>query len=230
LFLASSFLAFWFLALSACGGEGPLRFAILFQDAQGLSRGDHVEYKGLEIGEVTRIEIDPQGNVRVDLQIGVRHRGAIAMNSVFEVERSGMLGGRKLVVSDGVGARIPMLEGAELVGRESEGDRAVDSLRRAGQSAIEGVGALGEGLAERLRALRDSEEAKELADSLTRFGEETASMTREQAQRFREEHLPALRERAEKLRRELEEKGLEEDAKKVWDDFQRWLEEVQGGR
>lgn len=217
------------LVVVGCGGEKPLRFAVLFQDAQGIERGDEIEYKGLEIGEVTKVAIDEEGNVRVDAFVGARHRGAVAMNSIFEVERAGVLGGRKLVVRDGEGARIPMLDGAELIGRESEGDRAIDSIRRAGKSAIEGVTALGEGLAERLRGLRDSEEAKELADSLARFGEETADMTREQAQRFREEQLPALRERAEELRRKLEEQGLEEDARRVWDDFQKWLEEVQGG-
>jgi len=214
------------LCLLACGGEGPLRFAVLFQDAQGIERGDDVEYKGLEIGEVTRVAVDEEGNVRIEVEVRPRHRGALSMGSLIDVERAGVLGGRKLVVRDGEGARIPMLEGAELIGRESEGDRAVDSLRRAGKSAIEGVSALGEGLTERLRALRESDEAKELADSLTRFGEEAATMTREQAERFREERLPALRERAEELRRELEEQGLEEDAKGMWEDFERWLEEV----
>ena len=217
------------LAPAGCGGEGPLRFAVLFQNAQGLERGDEVEYKGLEIGEVTGVAVDQQGNVRVEVEVRARHRAAVAMNSLVEVERAGVLGGRKLVVHDGPGARIPMIERAELIGRESEGDRAVDSLRRAGRSALEGLSALGEGLTERLRSLRDSEQAKELADALTRFGEETSQMSREQATRFREEQIPALRERAAELRRELEEKGLEEDAQRVWDDFQRWLEEVQGG-
>lgn len=217
------------LSLFACGGEGPLRFAVTFQDAQGLERGDDVEYKGLEVGEVTRVAIDEEGNVRVDVQVGARHRSSVAMNSILEVERAGVLGGRKLVIRDGEGARIPMLPGAVLVGRESAGTRAVESLRQAGQSAVEGLSALGAGLAERVRGLRDSEEAKGLADALTRFGEEASTMTREQAEKFREEQIPAIRERAEELRRELEAKGLDEDAKRVWEDFEKWLEEVRGG-
>jgi hypothetical protein len=224
--LASAAIA---LALAACGGEGPLRFAVTFQDAQGIERGDEVEYKGLEVGEVTRVAIDEEGNVRVDVQLSPRHRGAVAMGSVIEVERAGVLGGRKLVITDGPGARIPMLPGAVLVGKEGEGTRAVDSLRQAGQSAVEGLSALGAGLAERVRGLRDSEEAGELADALTRFGEQAATMTREQAARFREEQIPAIRERAEELRRELEAKGLDEEAKKVWADFEQWLEEVRSG-
>jgi phospholipid/cholesterol/gamma-HCH transport system substrate-binding protein len=214
------------LGLLACRGEGPLRFAVLFQDAQGIERGDEVEYKGLEIGEVRRVDIDQEGNVRVEVEVRPRHRTAVAMSSVIDIERGGMLGGRKLVIRDGEGARIPMLEGAELMGRESGRDRAVDSLRRAGRDALESVGAVGESLAERFREIRDSEKGQELADSLTRLGEETATMTREQAERFREEQLPALRARAEELRRELEDKGLDDEAKEVWDDFEQWVESV----
>jgi ABC-type transporter Mla subunit MlaD len=217
------------LVLFACGGDGPLRFAVTFQDAQGIERGDDVEYKGIEVGEVTRVAIDEEGNVRVEVEIRPRHRASVAMNSLFEVERAGVLGGRKLVIVDGEGARIPMLAGAVLVDKESEGTRAIDTIRQAGQDALHGVSALGASLAESVRGVRDSEKAKDLVDSLNRFGEEAATMTREQADRFRQERLPAIRERAEALRRELEGKGLDEEAKKIWQDFEQWLEEVRGG-
>lgn len=221
-------LALSLLAVAGCRTEQPLRFAVTFEHAQGIEAGDEVHYQGLEIGEVKEVDVDSAGAVRVTVEVEPKYRGAVARDSVVEVERAGVLGGRELVIRDGedAGERIPLADGEVLVGREGELDDAVARLRSVGATAMERMRELGSDVQDRLTELGDSQQAQELAAAMERVREQMGDAGREGAQRLREEGLPAVRDRAEELRRALEAEGRGEEARDVLERVQRWLEET----
>ncbi|REJ86104.1 MAG: MCE family protein [Acidobacteria bacterium] len=229
--------------LSGCGnGDDALEFAVTFDDAGGIGDGDEVVYKGLDIGEVTGVGVDQQGNVRVDVRVRSDYRGAIATNSLIEIERAGLLGGRQLTVRDGEGERRPLEDRGVLAGTLGPVSSAVSSLRSMSTQALTALRETANDLEGRLRGEGEGEGEGEGAEGepsepsvASQLAELTAAFEslRQQAEtdgieaddpRLRAE-VEKVRERLDALRARLAEEGtgLRERLTPLLEDLERWL-------
>ena len=218
-------LALCALALSstiACEREAPLQFTVLFEQNHEVEAGDAVVYKDMEVGRVREVGLDENGKVRVEVQVEPRYRGAVATSSLVSVERAGMLGGRRLLVTDGDGERLPLPEGSVLIGHEVASPTVLERLQSASEGAMARLGELGADLELRLDELQQSPEAEELRAAMARAGEQVAAGS----ERLRTEGLEAVRRRSEELQRKLEAEGKSEEAKELAAQVERWLAEA----
>jgi ABC-type transporter Mla subunit MlaD len=209
--------------LGACQREEPLRFAVLFEANEGLEAGDEVMYKDMEVGRVTEVGLDENGKVRVEVEVEPRYRGAVAMSSVISVARAGVLGGRRIEVSDGVGERAPVVPGSVLLGHDASSPTVLERLRSAGQDAMDRLGVVGADLERRLSEMQQSPEAAELREAMRRLGEQAA----DSSERLRAEGAEAVRQRAAELQRSLEAQGKGEEARDLAERIERWLGQVE---
>ncbi len=206
-----------------CAKTDPLRFAVQFEDADGIGRSDRVVHRGIEIGRVTGVGIDPRGMAEVEVAIDDRYRTAVARNSVIRVDRFGMRRRTRLLVEDGEGERFPVRDGDVLVGSEGPLDDLLTRVREGAHDALEQATELARGIEQRLRELPDSEAARDFTESLSEAGRETSRRTSEGLEHFKRETLPALVRRAETVRKDLERRGMAREAEWFWNDFQDWL-------
>ncbi len=214
--------------LGACGGgDKSLEIAVTFEDADGLEEGDEVTFRGLEIGTVTNVGLDENGLVRADLEIKPEHRSAIAYNSIIEIRRAGMLGGRELLVSEGEGPRAAVRDGAVLTGSEGTPSETLEAIKGASEKALASLQKLGNDIQDRFSELSDSPEAAELQEALDSYREKLGELGSEGASRISAE-ADSIREKADELGRALEEKGLEERARELRQEVESILES--GGR
>ncbi len=213
------------LGLLGCR-PAPLCFQVTFRDAAGLGRGAKIVHRGLEIGRVTDVGLDDEGLVLVSVEIDAEYRAAVALNSVIRIDATGLRRRRQLTIEDGQGERLPVGDRGVLTGSEGAIEDFLTKLDSAARAAWDRATETAADLEARLRELRDSEEAEELAKAMREFAERTAERTREDWQRFRTEELPKLRVRAEEVKRQLAERGMAEEAEELWRDFARWVEEV----
>jgi ABC-type transporter Mla subunit MlaD len=211
-------------AVLACEREEPLRLSVLFEQNHDVESGADVMYKDMKVGRVDKVGLDENGKVRLELAVDPQYRGAVAANSLVAVERAGVMGGRRLVVTDGSGERLPLAPGAVLLGHEEDSPTVLDRLRTAGQGAMARLGELGVDLERGLDELKQSPEADELRAAMTRLGEQAA----EGSERLRAEGVEAVRQRAAELQRKLEAEGKTEEARDLAERVERWLEEAGG--
>jgi ABC-type transporter Mla subunit MlaD len=209
---------------TACEREAPLQFTVLFEQNHEVEAGDAVVYKDIEVGRVREVGLDENGKVRVEVQVEPRYRGALATSSRVAVERAGMLGGRRLIVTDGEGERLPLPAGSILIGHEVASPTVLERLQTAGQDAMAGLGALSADLERRLDEMQQSPEAEELRAAMRRAGEQVAASS----ERLRTEGIEAVRQRSEELQRKLEAEGKSEEAKELAAQMERWLAQAGG--
>jgi hypothetical protein len=210
------------LAALACKREPPLRFTVLFEQNHEVEAGDAVVYKEMEVGRVTEVGLDENGKVRVEVQVEPRFRGAVATSSLVSVERAGVLGGRRLAVTDGEGERLPLAPGSTLIGHEAESPTVMERLRTAGQDAMVRMGEMSADLERRIDELQQSPEAEELRAAMRHAGEQVAAGS----ERLRTEGLEAVRRSATEMQRKLEAEGRTEEARELGEQIERWLDEA----
>ena len=184
--------------------DDVLVFTVTFESAAGLESGMPVFHRGLEIGEVTRVGLDSQGLVEIEVVVEAEYRSAVAENSVIRSETRGLRRRLRLTVEDGEGERITIENGAVIEGHP----RVLDDV----------LSRMEEGAVKAWQSLSDS--ARELQGELA----EAAEQGREEFRRIRREQAPELRRQAEQVRRQLEEAGMTEEAEKYWAEFEAWLE------
>lgn len=203
----------------ACASEEPLRFAVTFDDAGGIERGDEVHYKGLEIGEVRSVGVDSGGKVRVEVEVEGKYSEALTTTSMVEIERAGLLGGRQLTVRDGDGPRQALRSGDVLEGTLGPLSGAVTSLRDMGAQALSSLQERADDLQERIRSARDAAidaETTEGADAqgdqeppaarqLAELGAALEALSREAAEAEQEAQDPAQREELQQRMAEVQE-------------------------
>lgn len=212
--------------LAACGRPDPLRFHVTFEEVDGIEPGARVLHRGLVVGEVTDVGLDARGLVLVTVEIDDEYRTAVARNSIIRVDAVGLRRRRQLVIEDGEGRRLPVEQDDVIAGSEGVVDDTVTELKQAALQAWESAGEIAGDLAEKLRGWTESDEAKELVESLEKLSRETAEKSRDGLRRLREEELPRLREQAEQVRRRLAERKGEEEADRFWSRFERELEKL----
>ncbi len=135
LFVAALVFVFWF---------GHTRFAsefdryrIVFQGpVRGLSEGGDVQFNGIKVGEIKRIELDPKDPNRVIARISLRADTPVRVDSMASTESQGIAGTSYVQITAGTPSK-PLLR--EVSKDEEPLIRAHDSSM---QSLLEGGGEL----------------------------------------------------------------------------------------
>jgi phospholipid/cholesterol/gamma-HCH transport system substrate-binding protein len=92
--------------------EATQRLVLVADDSEGVRVGMDLTFSGFPIGRVRRIELAPQGNARILVDVPRRDAHWLRESSVFTLVRS-LVGGASLKAYSGVLADPPLPDGAE---------------------------------------------------------------------------------------------------------------------
>jgi len=165
-----------------------LHFTLSYQHAHGLQAEAPVTYKGLTIGRVKEVRLDPGGAVLADVRIEPRFKATVYREADYVIER-GPQGARLVAVKDVEGPRTPLQPDEVIQGKETLGDQAGRLLDRFGREALRAVQSAGSQMGQAL-----DRAAKEAGQELERAQREAAQA--------RERALRAQQRAAEELRKE----------------------------
>lgn len=106
-----------------CGAIGYLLYArgvfeetqelrLLAEDSEGVSVGMDLTFAGFPVGRVRRIELAPDGQVRIVVAVALKDAGWLRSTSIYTLER-GLVGEARLRAFTGVLTDPPLPDGAE---------------------------------------------------------------------------------------------------------------------
>jgi len=85
------------------------RYDIVFESAvTGLREGSAVRYRGVRVGEVTSVDLDPDRPTAIRVTIEVQKRTPVRSDSVATLELEGLTGGRYVQLSGGSPSAPPL--------------------------------------------------------------------------------------------------------------------------
>ena len=92
--------------------EKTQQLVLVADDSEGVAVGMDLTFSGFAIGRVRRIELAPDGNARIVVDIPRRDAHWLRVSSVFTLERS-LVGGTRLRAYTGMLGDAPLPDGAE---------------------------------------------------------------------------------------------------------------------
>ena len=195
-------------ALGACAcGNKDLPFIVTFKDAHNLKVGQKLLYNGVTIGEVTGVDLDESGTVKVAVKVPKEHKKRVYKEAKFKVESAGglvnMSGEKVLAVKDRDGPRTPIQPGDIIKGTDSILDDITETIEQYARKAMKLMGEARTTFNKLSKEFQESEEGKALMEFLG----DVEKKVREGGKNFQKEHLPALKERLKKIKQNMEEKG-----------------------
>jgi MlaD protein len=203
--------AVWFGA-RALVHRGEVKATIVFDHAAGLHKGDPVVADGTAIGVVTKItplEDSDAVSVRIDRQ----HRRDLVSDSMFAISR------HRIVVTNTFAAGSPVADGAVLRAR-TDGVRSW--LAKHASSVQPLIAKMKRAADEKI----DKLDEKHLDDELAALKAKVPDWKAEGADAF-DQRLGAVKSRIGKIEDELRRANRAEEARKVKEKFEKWLDEVQ---
>jgi hypothetical protein len=124
------------------GQSGDLHFTLIFKDAKQLRPGQFLVYKGMRIGKVQNVDLDPSGSVRVQIQVSSKYRDLVHQEAAFVIEKptiADISGEHQVTMSDSVSKGTPIVEGSVLQGSEGWLSDLAGNAKDAIARAAEGV-------------------------------------------------------------------------------------------
>jgi polyhydroxyalkanoate synthesis regulator phasin len=122
--------------------------------------------------------------------------------------------------------RTPVERADVLEGSEGAVDDFLQSMKKVGKATVEAAERVAEEIGAALEEAGESPEAQQLREDLESFMRDAEVVAQDEWGRLRKERLPALIEEVERLRDQLESEGKLEEARRLWEGFQGWLEGV----
>ncbi|MDX1251346.1 MAG: MCE family protein [Gammaproteobacteria bacterium] len=99
--------------LYACGVfERTQQVVLLADDSEGVAVGMDMTFSGFPLGRVSRIELSPEGNARIVIDVPKKDAHWLRQSSIFVMERS-LLGDTRIRAYSGVLTDPPLPDGAE---------------------------------------------------------------------------------------------------------------------
>lgn len=92
--------------------ERTQEVVLIADDSEGISVGMNMTFSGFAIGRVGRIELSPEGNARIIVNVPHKDAHWLRESSVFTME-SGLVGGTKIRAFTGLLTDPPLSDGAE---------------------------------------------------------------------------------------------------------------------
>jgi ABC-type transporter Mla subunit MlaD len=203
--------AVWFGA-RALVHRGEVKATVVFHHARDLSKGDPVLADGAQIGVVTKVtQLD--GYDAVSIRIDREHRRDIVSDSLFAIDR------HRLLVTNSFAVGSPIADGAVLRARTD----GVSSWLARHATAVEPLIA-------RVKRAADNEieklDEKHLDAELAKLKEKVPDWKAEGADAL-DHRLDAMKSRVAKIEDDLRRSNRAEEARKVKEKFEKWLDEVQ---
>ena len=110
----------WLLSAALLfASTGQRRFSVTFENARELKPGDAVHYKGVQIGKVADIALDPAGAARVQLAIDDRFHQQVYREACFRIRVPWREGRRSVEMVEIEGTRTHVQEGDTVEGTDS---------------------------------------------------------------------------------------------------------------
>ena len=183
--------------------RGEIKATVVFRDAHGLKRGDPVTENGVVIGRVTNVgTLDDRTAVTV--RLARDHRRAIVSDSLFAVDHGA------LVVTNTFAVGSPVDDGAILNAKE---DRVATWLAKHGGAVKPYLDAA--------RAKADQWIDRDFDDWTAKLPE----WKREGSDSL-QRHVEDVKQRVAKAESDLRKNDHADEAKKLKEKLNRWLEEV----
>ena len=92
--------------------ESTQRLVLVAEDSEGVAVGMDLTFAGFPIGRVRRIELAPDGNARIVIDVPVKDAHWLRTSSVFAMQR-GVVGSTNIRAYSGVLSDPPLPDGAE---------------------------------------------------------------------------------------------------------------------
>jgi phospholipid/cholesterol/gamma-HCH transport system substrate-binding protein len=121
--------------------ERTQQVVLIADDSEGIVVGMNMTFSGFPIGRVGRIELSPEGNARIIVDVPHKDAHWLRTSSVFTME-SGLVGGTKIRAFSGVLTDPPLPDGAER--KVLRGDAAAEIPRMVAsvRELVDNLGAL----------------------------------------------------------------------------------------
>jgi len=201
----------WFGA-RALVHRGEVKATVVFDHARDLKKGDPVVTEGAQIGVVTKVT-HLEDTDAVSIRIDRDHRRDVVSDSFFAIDH------HRIIVTNTFAAGSPVADGAVLRARN---DRVTTWLAKHG-SAIQPLIA-------KLKHAADAEidklDEKHLDEELANLKAKVPDWKAEGADAL-DHHLGTMKSRVAKIEDDLRRSDRAEEARKVKEKFEKWLDEVQ---
>ena len=140
------------MVLMVAGAVGYLMYArgafertqelvLIADDSEGLVVGMDVTFSGFPIGRVGRIELSPDGNARIIVNVLSRDAHWLRTSSVFTME-NGLVGGPKIRAFSGVLTDPPLPDGAERKVLRGDAAAEIPKMMASVRELVNNLGAL----------------------------------------------------------------------------------------
>ncbi|MEA2060455.1 MAG: MlaD family protein [Thermodesulfobacteriota bacterium] len=192
------------LIVSGCSS---LHYNIVFQDINGLVKGDAVCFEKNRIGRVDNILYREKGDYKVSIEIEKEFSAAVTEDSKFYIGTSPLDSNKKavvLILLEKGGA--PLESGAEIQGSASSFPADLQPFLDKLESGLDKFFT-------DLKSIPESEEFKELENQLDMMVDNIKEKGAAAKEKFNTETLPRLKQELETLRKKLEGLGREEELK-----------------
>ena len=212
------------MALANGCAKKDLDFTVTFNSAEGLQVGQKVTYKGVAIGEVRGVDVEPGGKVKVSVNIPEQHKKHVYKEAEFHIDNAGGLinvsGEKVLEMSDRGDLRTPIKTGDILEGSDSLATSAGVLLDKVRGHLARGLGMVQAELERLGEELLSTPEGKDLVKVLEELQEKGKEVGKEGYEKLRKEYLPLVKEKAARLKEELDKRGMSDKASEVWKDVE----------
>lgn len=92
--------------------ERTQRLVLLADDSEGVVVGMDMTFSGFPLGRVNRVELSPEGNARILIDVPQKDAHWLRQSSIFTMER-GLVGGTRIRAYSGILKDPPLPDGAE---------------------------------------------------------------------------------------------------------------------
>lgn len=114
---------------------------LIADDSEGIVVGMNMTFSGFPIGRVGRIELSPEGNARIIVEVPHKDAHWLRTSSVFTME-SGLVGGTKIRAFTGILTDPPLPDGAERKVLRGDASAEIPRMIASVRDLVDNLGAL----------------------------------------------------------------------------------------
>jgi preprotein translocase subunit YajC len=201
----------WFGA-RALVHRGEVKATVVFDHARDLRKGDPVIADGVQIGVVTKVT-HLEDTDAVSIRIDRDHRRDVVSDSLFAIDK------HRIIVTNTFAAGSPIADGAVLRARNDLVSKWLAKHASAVQPLIAKIKNAADAEIDKLDEKHLDEELAKLKAKVPDWKAEGAGAL--------DHRLSEMKSRVAKIEDDLRRSNRAEDARKVKEKFEKWLDEVQ---
>jgi archaellum component FlaC len=200
-----------------------IKVTVTFSDAGGIYEKSPVEYKGVQIGSVQKIQADQQSNVSVALKINSNQAEHLRQNALFVISPDVSTGKPPGILvgycKDHDPYKFPKLaSGAFVNGEDSEVIFMVKTRVGCFSETTNNISKALEALKQNIDSVLNSPKAHQLYQDIETFFMDLNKFAQDHINHFMKEKGPEIRKKIEDLIKELERLGHKKEAEE-WKKF-----------